>query len=833
MTQNDINVKINVDASQAQKQTTDFRVQVRELTRQMTELQLAGKENSDEYKALARQLGVIKDAMGDTAAQARILSNDYYKQQAALEGLSVGINVFSGLTQAAALCGVENEDLQETLVKLQAAQNLANTAMNISKALNKDTALMTALNTVKTKILTTATNEQTTAQLALNAAKLGMIGIIAGAVTALGVLIVKYASAKNKVAEFNKELNKSAAEAVAPTITKINDLSEAWAALGDDLEAKKKFISDNKKEFDDLGQSVNSVEEAENLLVANTTAFIEAQELRAKAAAARKKQEELAQQQLEEQLEYERRFVDDSRTFMEEVALKPLEWIRGREKVSKEAEKIHKNEQDNLQKEIDRVNELSNAYSKEADEKLKSAGFKTPEEIAAEKKAEEARKKAEDAAKGAAEERKRQRAELNKFIEDGQKAELQREKELNKETHEGRLKNIEIEKEETTSLYDQKIADAEKLFGKDSEQVQQIKQLKENALTELQNKRLTEIQNELDAQKKAADEKKAANEKAQKESERAATDSALRIAKAEADARLIGLKEGSEEYNAALKEQYKVEYDIALEELNRQHEDKLISEEEYLAKLALLNAEYRQKEKDLDKQAAKATAEARLSAAEQMVSQIGSLTQSMMNAELEAVGDNEEEQAKIRKKYAKINFLSQIASIGIDTAKGIMSIWSTAGEAGLGAPAYGAAMTALIAATGIAQTAQAKAAMDKALSGKAARGAFINGRSHAQGGELWELEGGEAVLNKRAMAIPAFKQLASAMNESTGGVSFTSGISGVSSKPIISAGVSEETVQRIVSDTVAGIVSIPVTVTEHRITEAQRRVEVINSQASF
>lgn len=830
MAQNDINVKINIDASQAQKQATDFRAQVRELTRQMTELQLAGKENSDEYKKLANQLGVIKDAMGDTAAQARILSDDFFKQQAAMEGLSVGINVFSGLTQAAALCGIENEDLQKTLVKLQAAQNLANTAMNISKALNKDTALMVALRDIKEKLLTKTIQSETKSQLALNAAKAGAIGIIVGLTAAVVALGVAYIKSKNSIEAVNRELNKQANEAVADNVIKINNLKEGWDKLGDSLEERKKYLDKNAESLEQMGLHFNDVNEAEEFFRKNTEKYVEAMTERAKAAAAQEMILEQQKQLLTNQNDMEAMLSEEA-SWWDKLVVS----VNGGEEAIRN---LNTGIEGRIKNNIERLETLKIKAEETAAEIEKTTpGYESPEakkaREEAEKEAENKRKEAEAAARQAADERKRQRNELNKFIEDGQKAELQREKELNKESHEGRLKNIEIEEREITSLYDQRIADAEKLFGEESEQVQQIKQLKENALTELQNKRLTEIQDELDAQKKVEDERIANQTKADKERERAATDSVLRTAKAEADARLIGLKEGSEEYNNALRKQYQTEYDISLEELQRQLDDKLISQEEYLAKLALLNAEYRQKEIDLDKQAAKKTTEARLLAVEQMVSQIGSLTQSMMNAELEAVGDNEEEQAKIREKYAKMNFLSQIASIGIDTAKGIMSIWSTAGEAGLAAPAYGAAMTALITATGLAQAAQAKAAMDKALSGKAAKGAFITGRSHAQGGELWELEGGEAVLNKHAMAIPAFKQLASAMNESTGGVSFTSGIGGVSSKPIISAGVSDETVQRIVSDTVAGIAQIPVVVTEHRITEAQRRVDVINSQASF
>lgn len=847
MAQNDINVKIRVDASQAEQQTINVRKRMKELMDQMTQLQLQGKANTAEYAAAAKELGNLKDAISDTAAQARIMSDDFFKSRAAMEGLSVGLNVFSGLSQAAALCGLENTALTETLTKLQAAQNLANTAMNISKALNKDTALMTALRDVKEKLLTKTINTETKSQLALNAAKAGAIGVIVALTAAVVALGVAYVKSRNSVESMNRELNKQAAESVADTVIEVRNLKEGWDALGGSLEDRKKYLEQNAEALEKLGLNFKDVNEAEQFFRDNTEKYIEAQTQRAKAAAAM----EMIVEQQKKQLQNEN---DMNRMLSEEASWwdKLIVSVNGGEEAIR---KMNEGLDSGINKNIKNLQNLKKAAEDTAAAIEQSIpGYETPEQKAERQKQE---KEKEESAKKAADERKRQRDDLNKFIEDSQKAELQREKELNKETHEGRLKNIEIEKEETTSLYDQRIADAEKLFGKESEQVQQIKQLKENALTELQNKRLTEIQEELDAQKKAADEKAEADAKAQKESERAAKDEGFRIAKAKSEGNLIGLKEGSEEYNKALEYQYATEYNIAIEELNRQHEDGLISEEEYLAKKELLEKEYQVKIDSLTRAAEAKRVEDRISQAENLISQLNTLTsaaseaelttiENKMNAELELVGDNEEkrkeiqekyakEEAEARKKYAKINFLSQIASIGIDTAKGIMSIWSTAGEAGLGAPAYGAAMTALITATGIAQTAQAKAAMDKALSGKAARGAFVKGRSHAEGGELYELEGGEAVLNKQAMSVPAFRALASAMNQSTGGVAFDniSASSPMSNKSLISANVSEDTVQRIVQDTISGITSIPVVVTEAAITEAQRNVNVTTSRSRF
>lgn len=73
---------------------------------------------------------------------------------------------------------------------------------------------------------------------------------------------------------------------VGDQIAKIRSLQEQWNNLGDNLKDKKEFIKDNADEFKKLDVAVNNVNDAENLLVKNTPAFIETMALRAQAAAA-------------------------------------------------------------------------------------------------------------------------------------------------------------------------------------------------------------------------------------------------------------------------------------------------------------------------------------------------------------------------------------------------------------------------------------------------------------------------------------------------------------------------------------------------------------------
>ncbi|MBQ2176492.1 MAG: hypothetical protein II453_16005, partial [Alphaproteobacteria bacterium] len=229
----------------------------------------------------------------------------------------------------------------------------------IQKQLNKDSTIMVGLRIIKEKLLTTSLGEQTKAQLALNAAKLGLIGIAAGVVAGLTIWIAKMASAKNQVADLTKSINEQAVDAVAPTIQKVNDLKDKWADLGGNLEAQKQFIKDNAGAFDELGLSLTNVNDAEKFFSEQTQDFIDAQINRAKAEAARAQMTEIIKQQLTAQLDYERRFVKGQRTFWEEITLAPVEWLKGRENVAKKAAEINKDEQKQYDEQIKSLQEMS------------------------------------------------------------------------------------------------------------------------------------------------------------------------------------------------------------------------------------------------------------------------------------------------------------------------------------------------------------------------------------------------------------------------------------------------------------------------------------------
>ena len=115
-----------------------------------------------------------------------------------------------------------------------------------------------------------------------------------------------------------------------------------------------------------------------------------------------------------------------------------------------------------------------------------------------------------------------------------------------------------------------------------------------------------------------------------------------------------------------------------------------------------------------------------------------------------------------------------------------------------------------------------------------ANGGMVNGKSHAQGGEKFavggrvvELEGGEAVINKRSTSM--FSSQLSAMNAAGGGVKFADG--GLLNQPSFSQQQFNALGQNQMMGAMGG--SSKITVVEADITSSQNTVSVIQSQATI
>lgn len=112
-----------------------------------------------------------------------------------------------------------------------------------------------------------------------------VFGWILAGISALIALVSHFVGKANEAKKAQEEWYKSVAENVYKPVAAIEELSVKWNQLGNDLEAKRKFVEANKKAFDGLGMSINDVKDAENLLSdpAQVQKFVDAQIKKAEA----------------------------------------------------------------------------------------------------------------------------------------------------------------------------------------------------------------------------------------------------------------------------------------------------------------------------------------------------------------------------------------------------------------------------------------------------------------------------------------------------------------------------------------------------------------------
>ena len=713
----DVNVKITVDTTQAEKSTNDYKKRLKDLKEEMTALMVetdgltkASEEQRKRFSELEAEASKIDDAMGDASKRVKNLSDDYRKMNVAMQGVSAGVGAFTAVSGALNMLGGDSAVVNESIQKMTSLLGVLQGVMAVQKALDKDSQLMTALRartmgdlndaTVKNAVVTgeasVSTEAFTVAENTANTASKGLsvgiksvgtaiksipvVGWIGAAVTALLALVDKVEGIREEQRKAYEETARQYKEAqdkingtAAQTITKFELLSTKYSELGDNVKAKEQFLKDNKKAFDELGLSVHSVKDAEDKLINNKEAFIQAEMAKAMASAAR-----------------------------EQAASKYAEILDNRKTLE---------DQKKLAESMEAVWKAQGMSEVELEKNLKSYndGIKeTESEIA------------------------RLEGEVKQLFS-----------------------TIELETTDGGALPEHK------------EEVKEI-------------------------------------------------------------------KEAYEDWDAVMDELAKSIPNLTQKEKKHQEQEAfwkpLISSTEELfgdslARMDTEEEEFFKNEKRRIKEA-QAIREASLNSATQILDFYNDYLDKSYEEELQMAEGNEKKQYEIKRRYAKQKFLTQIASIGISTAQAIMATWAAFAEV----PIAAAIQSAAIGALGIAQTVQAQMEMQKAM--RAERGGIIGGQSHANGGTMLsngvEAERGEAIINKKSTAM--FAPLLSEINSYNGyGAPLIK--SNRSGDSALVGGVSDETIQKIVSATVAGVTSIPVVVSEHNITEAQRNVGVTKERS--
>ncbi len=364
-----------------------LRARIRGLREEMALYREAHGDQTEDYRRMSAELGRLQDIQGDIAAQGRVFANDEAKFQGVIQGLSGLSGAFSAATGAVSLFAGENENLQKVMTKVQSVMAIAMGLQSVAQTLNKDSAFhlvtlnglkewwagivakataaetaetaaivantaaqqaqsaATAQNTAVQGANTVATGGQAVAATAGSVANFTLAGafravglaiksipglgwLIAG-VTAVGAAVSYFSNKAKEAKKAQEELSKAMIEGCYKPIGKIEELSTKYTMLGNNIKDKEKFIKDNKKSFEELGVSVKNVHDAENLLVRNKDAFVNAQMAKARAMAYMQTAAEQVKKQLELQAEIDA-MSDTSSVYVQTSSYGTGSYVQGR-----------------------------------------------------------------------------------------------------------------------------------------------------------------------------------------------------------------------------------------------------------------------------------------------------------------------------------------------------------------------------------------------------------------------------------------------------------------------------------------------------------------------
>ena len=312
----------------------NLRKEIRENTLALQNMQQGTKE----YDELLEKTGQLKDKFNDLQASIRYAADDARGLNTAIDIAKVGTAMYGIWTSAASLFGAENEKVVEVIKKLQVATTMLNSlkevqlllfdkGSRIAQLYNKAVVWLTTTekaetkeiekNTVQKGLNAGATNKlagaEETAGKAISATtkkingfRLALASIGIGiAITLIAALIenwdklakaLGFATSEEK--KFNKEMEESRKKmqenynsGLAPLLTSYKQLQTEWQTLSTEQQ-KREWIEKNKTEFENLGISINNVNDAEKWMVEKTEDVVKALMARAKAAALQKKMEE-------------------------------------------------------------------------------------------------------------------------------------------------------------------------------------------------------------------------------------------------------------------------------------------------------------------------------------------------------------------------------------------------------------------------------------------------------------------------------------------------------------------------------------------------------------
>jgi len=249
-----IGAKIQLDGAEAQNTLKSIKTRIREATSEVIMMSEKFGSTSEEALNAARHLAKLKDELADARQLADAFNPDQ-KFKLLTQSLNGALGGFTALNGAMGLLGVESENVQKQLLKVQSA-------MALSQGLNQIGDSILSFKTLGTTIVNTL-------------GKGGAVGLAIAGVTALGLAVAGVFSKKQtEDAKAYKDTLKDFTSGAAEAQKQVNKVKYAFN------DARLGIISkdDALKLYNDtLGKTIGgakSINEAERILANNAEAYV-------------------------------------------------------------------------------------------------------------------------------------------------------------------------------------------------------------------------------------------------------------------------------------------------------------------------------------------------------------------------------------------------------------------------------------------------------------------------------------------------------------------------------------------------------------------------------
>lgn len=223
-----------------------------------------------------------------SAAQSQVFKGNLKPLYEMLKGMELEVNAFD---KTAAAFGMSSKELKANFDNLEASLKEDS---ELIKKYNGDLAALDAAS-----VRAASGVSKFGKALAAIGKTVGWTLVISAAITlimklfdSLGLTVEKFwdwvtgaESAAGATKKFNKEISEMTNQNAAKALVSLQELSRAFAKVGDSAEAKKKFLDDYKSKIQETGLAIDTVQEAEDVFVKNTSKYVEAIKNRAKAQA--------------------------------------------------------------------------------------------------------------------------------------------------------------------------------------------------------------------------------------------------------------------------------------------------------------------------------------------------------------------------------------------------------------------------------------------------------------------------------------------------------------------------------------------------------------------